>query len=61
MKLTIGAFHAGASRLSTLSTRLTPRASSAARRVAVCFLSDGICRLIISRRFFGALPAVLVR
>src|SRR5271168_1063909 len=35
MKLTIGAFHAGASRLSTRSTRLTPRASSATRLAAV--------------------------
>src|SRR6266481_9243565 len=31
MKLTIGAFHDGASRRSTLSARLTPRASSAGR------------------------------
>src|ERR1700689_5089392 len=38
MKPTIGAFHFGASRLSTVSTRLTPSASSGARRVdSACF------------------------
>src|ERR1700684_24984 len=51
MKLTIGAFHDGASRLSTRSTRLTPRASSAARsatalRDGSMFLLDFIAGLI---------------
>src|SRR5277367_553458 len=35
IKLTIGAFHDGASRLSTASARLTPRASSGGRVAAV--------------------------
>src|ERR1700676_2306391 len=46
MKLTIGAFHPGASRLSTVSARLTPRASSAACRVVSDLLADAIGRPI---------------
>src|SRR5208282_6627243 len=45
IKLTIGAFHLGASRLSAVSARLTLRASIGARRAGISvFLRDAISR-----------------
>src|SRR5271154_5972127 len=44
MKPTIGAFHDGASRRSTRSTRVTPRASIGKRLVVSVFFRDAICR-----------------
>jgi hypothetical protein len=47
MKLTIGAFHRGASRLRIASARLTRRASKLFRaRGDTVFLADAICRSI---------------
>src|ERR1700731_2088365 len=77
IKLTIGAFHPGASRLSTVSARLTPRASSGARQVVLSregsvFLLDFIVRsnkwsITTSRRalrldpFYRFGPEILAR